>query len=451
MKNRTLLIIIGLASLAAPSCSNYFDKPPTYAIAAEEITQEAYPVLRMGLYDGIQSWTLFWLTDDNSADNLIYRTSYYQHGEIDDNRIPTENSYMNTDWSNIFRAVVACNKFITALNQEEDRSVNIGGFTVNQYLAEARYIRAYCYYHGIKFWGDFPYVDENTPQEQAMVIARSPMAQIIPKIVEDLQFAQSYGRPHSATGPKYISQEAATALLARVYLFADDLTNAGIEAEKVINATSVGISNDYMAIWRGTNDREMIFYLAGHSSDANSHGFYLRDQSNNGRFELPVDETLVADFALEPSDERQGVIEKSTLSSPFGYQSVKYNKADNSDPWPVSRVAEMYLISAEVNGYPAGLSRLNEVRTNRGLPPLTSETVTTATEFYTALMRERRLELCFEGHRWIDVRRMCKKYALDIHSYLPNISGIDDHNLLYPVPLRQIELNPNITQNAGYF
>jgi hypothetical protein len=110
----------------------------------------------------------------------------------------------------------------------------------------------------------------------------------------------------------------------------------------------------------------------------------------------------------------------------------------------------MYLISAEAQGYPAGLTRLNELRIKRNLPPLTTETVTTATEFYTVLMRERRLELCFEGHRWTDLKRMCKKYKLDIHQYLPNISGIDDINLLYPVPFTQIQLNPNLTQNPGY-
>ncbi|MCL2738608.1 MAG: RagB/SusD family nutrient uptake outer membrane protein [Bacteroidales bacterium] len=449
---RHTLIILTFAVLTASSCSNYFDHPPTYAIAEEEITREIYPVLRTGLYDGIQSpWTLFWLTEDNSADNLVYRTSFFQHGEIDNNQIPIDNSFMNTNWSNMFRAIVACNKFIAALNQESDKTASVGGLTINQYLAEARAIRAYCYYHGIKLWGDFPYVDENTTEEEARTIARSPVAQIIPKIIDDLKFAQVNTRLYTVTGPKYLSQEAITALLARVYLYNDDLTNAGIEAEKIIASTSMGITNDYLGIWRASNDRELIFYLTANNVDQNAHGFYLRAQNNNGRFELPVDATLVADFALEPTDSRRGVIEASGLALPYAYQSIKYNNADNSDIWPVARVAEMYLISAEVNGYPAGLTRLNEVRVTRGLPALTTDVIITEREFYTALMRERRLELCFEGHRFTDLKRMCRKYNLDITQYLPNITGINDTNLWYPVPLTQINLNPNLTQNSGYF
>ena len=446
MKNR--IILYTFIALASASCSNYFDKPHPTAIVAEEINREAYPVLRIGLYDAIQ-WGNRWVTEDLSADNLVYRTSYYQHGEIDDNRIAVTNSYMNTDWSNIFRTVVACNKFLTALEQETDKSAMAGGLTVNQYIAEARYIRAYCYYHGVKFFGDFPYVDENTTEAEARTITRSPASLIVSKVLEDLKFAQANTRPHSTSGPKYISQEAVSAFLARVYLFVDDLSNAGVEAERVIASTSVGITNDYLGIWRASNDKELIFYITGHATDENVQGFYLRDNTNFGRFELPVNEAIVADFAHEPSDTRRVVIENSTIPS-FPFQCVKYNNSDNSDIWPVSRVAEMYLISAEASGYPGGLSRLNELRANRGLPNLTTDDITNETEFYTALMRERRLELCFEGHRWTDLRRMCKKYNLDITQYLPNISGINDFNLLYPVPNQQILLNPNLTQNPGY-
>ncbi len=449
MKNKILILIF--AAVVATSCTSYFDDPPTYALAEEEITRDSYSILRIGLYDGIQNgWNLFWLTEDNSADNLIYRTSYWQHGEVDDNKITLSNTFMNDDWIYIYKAIVACNKFIKALNQEADKTSSISGITINQYLADARAIRAYAYYKGITLWGNMPYVDENTTIDEARTISRTPVAQIIPKMIDDLKFAQANGRPYATTGPEYMSQEAATALLARVYLYNDDQANAKIEAEKVISSTDVAITNDYMGIWRASNDKELIFYVIGSSTDQNSHGFYLRSVPNNGRFELPVDGALVADFALEPGDTRRTVIEASNLTSPYGYQCVKYNNGDNSDIWPVIRVAEMYLISAEANGYPAGLTRLNELRAMRGLANLTTATITTETKFYEALMRERRLELCFEGHRFTDLRRMCKKYNLNITQYLPNISGINDTNLLYPIPHEQRLLNTNLSQNNGY-
>ena len=450
MKNKILLIII---SLIVVSCSAYFDKPPTNAINEDDISSTTYPALRIGLYDAIQSgWNLFFLTEDNSSDNLVYRASYTQHEEIDNNQISLNNSFMNSDWGYIYRAISKCNKFIIALNKETDQTLSVGGMTVAQYMAEARAIRAYVYYKGITLWGDMPYLDENTTLEQAMTISRSPVADILPKMIADLKFAQDNSRAYSVTGPRYLSKESITALLARVYLYADDLPNARIEAEKVIASTSVEINDKYFDIWRGANEKEILFYIAGASTDQNSHGFYLRAEANNGRHELPVDPTLVADFALGPTDTRRATI--ASLANPtsplFAYECIKYNNADNSDIWPVVRVAEMYLISAEASGYPAGLIRLNGLRAKRALPALTTTNIPNPTAFATAVMRERRLELCFEGHRFTDLKRMCKKYNLNIANYLPNITGINDPMLLYPVPQDQILINPNLTQNPGY-
>ena len=448
MKNK--IIILSILAFTLTSCSSYFDDPPTYAIGLGNASSKDYYASYIGIHNAIQTnWELFWLTEDNSADNLIYRTSFWQHGEINDNRITLNNTFMNNDWGYIYRGIFACNTFLSLLNKESDKTQVVNGISINQYIADARAIRAYIYYKGITLWGDMPYVNENTTTEEAKVIARTPVATIITNMIGDLKFAQENGRPYSVTGPKYMSKEAATALLARLYLYNDDLPNAKIEAEKVIASTTVGITNNYLGIWRGTNNKEIIFYMTGSATDQNSHGYYLRAESNNGRFELPVDPTLVADFALEPADARVAVITASGVAA-YPRQCIKYNNADNVDIWPIVRVAEMYLISAEANGYPAGLTRLNQIRAQRGLPALTTATVTNPTRFAQAVMRERRLELCFEGHRFTDLKRMCKKYNLNITQYLPNITGINDNNLWYAVPQEQIQVNPNLTQNPGY-
>ena len=447
MKNK---IILSILAFTLASCSSYFDKPPTYAIGSESVSSNDFYASYIGVHNAIQtSWELFWLTEDNSADNLIYRTSFWQHGEIDDNRITLSNTFMNNDWGYIYRGLFACNTFLSLLNKETDKTQVINGISINQYIADTRAIRAYIYYKGITLWGDMPYVDENTTTEQATVINRTPVATIITNMISDLKFAQENSRPYSVTGPKYMSKEAATALLARLYLYNDDLPNARIEAEKVIASTNVAITNNYIGIWRGANNKEMIFYVAGTGTDSNSHGFYLRAESNNGRFELPVDPKLVEDFATQPTDTRVAVISNSGVAA-YPWQCIKYNNADNSDIFPIVRVAEMYLISAEAAGYPAGLTRLNELRAMRGLSDLTPALVPNQKAFATAILRERRLELCFEGHRFTDLRRMCKKYNIDITQYLPNITGINDTNLMYAIPIEQIQVNPNLTQNPGY-
>ena len=86
----------------------------------------------------------------------------------------------------------------------------------------------------------------------------------------------------------------------------------------------------------------------------------------------------------------------------------------------------------------------------RNLPALTTETITNTTQFAQAILRERRLELCFEGHRWFDLRVLCGRYNLNITQYLPNISSTTDYNLLYPITANELLINPNLKQNDGY-
>lgn len=74
-----------------------------------------------------------------------------------------------------------------------------------------------------------------------------------------------------------------------------------------------------------------------------------------------------------------------------------------TDPIIITRLGEMYLISAEAQGLSKGLTRLNELRNFRGLPsvhPATEE------DFIDAILNERHTELLAEGFRWFDLVRL---------------------------------------------
>jgi hypothetical protein len=57
------------------------------------------------------------------------------------------------------------------------------------------------------------------------------------------------------------------------------------------------------------------------------------------------------------------------------------------------------------------------------------------------VLLERRLELAFEGHRIHDVKRL--KGSVDGLNF-------DDDKLVFPIPARELEANPNLVQNNGY-
>ena len=77
-------------------------------------------------------------------------------------------------------------------------------------------------------------------------------------------------------------------------------------------------------------------------------------------------------------------------------------------------------------------------------------TTTDQTVLTDIIDRERRVELAFEGHRWFDLIRINNgQYALDFLHSIGKTNATSKH-LLLPIPQREIEANPNLTQNPGY-
>lgn len=73
-----------------------------------------------------------------------------------------------------------------------------------------------------------------------------------------------------------------------------------------------------------------------------------------------------------------------------------------------------------------------------------------------AMLKERRLELAFEGERWFDLVRLDKVesvmnavYAKD-SGRRPRALNFTKDSYRLPIPLSVIQNNPNIVQNTGY-
>jgi hypothetical protein len=69
-------------------------------------------------------------------------------------------------------------------------------------------------------------------------------------------------------------------------------------------------------------------------------------------------------------------------------------------------------------------------------------------KFKDAILEERRLELCWEGHRWFDLVRH-NKLVEKVIAAKPNVMVSERNNLL-PIPQRELEINKKLKQNPGY-
>ena len=128
----------------------------------------------------------------------------------------------------------------------------------------------------------------------------------------------------------------------------------------------------------------------------------------------------------------------------------------------VMRYAEVLLLAAEANlqaGNTANaLKYINMIRERAKLTPLTTVSL-------SDIKMEKRLELCNEGVRYQDLVRWgdAKTAMAEQGKQVPAFTGSDvqwnwqntkygfqDRNVLLPIPLKELELNPNMNQNAGW-
>ena len=158
-----------------------------------------------------------------------------------------------------------------------------------------------------------------------------------------------------------------------------------------------------------------------------------------------------------------------------GYLRLKLvmHNSDGGQPVPqlnsgtnarVIRYADVLLMAAEANNRKSSpndakaLQYVNQVRARVDLPALT----VTGTQLFEAIKLERRLELAFEGERFQDLVRWgdASKYLADQGKVVPLGTGSvlnlpeagfkTGKNELFPIPLSELNVNENMTQNPGY-
>jgi hypothetical protein len=143
----------------------------------------------------------------------------------------------------------------------------------------------------------------------------------------------------------------------------------------------------------------------------------------------------------------------------------KYPDADgynSNDDIVMIRLADIILLAAEANDQlgntSAAIIQLNQIRTRAGLP---NTTAATQSDLAVAILNERQLELVFECTRWNDLQRADANGTINIvnlmasqfDSHGNNLNynmAADKHQYVFPIPLEDLQLNKNLTQNTGY-
>ncbi len=132
-------------------------------------------------------------------------------------------------------------------------------------------------------------------------------------------------------------------------------------------------------------------------------------------------------------------------------KSVSPDYDTNPLNWPVLRYADVLLMEAEalceLNKLSEAIVPLNKVRERAGL---TDAEPGTQVDLREKIRKERRIELAFEGSRWFDIIRYDNgQFAQQFMQSIGKTNFASKH-LLLPIPQKEIDANPNLTQNPGY-
>lgn len=382
-----------------------------------------------------------------SADELLYVGSTYD--QYINNGLTVSDGNVSDIWTASYSAIYAANSIIEGVNTGSNLS---DGFR-NQAIAEATFIRSFCYFYLVNLYGDVPLVLSTDVAKNALM-PRTPAATIYGQLIADLKSVQGVlpaDYSISGTARTRANKWIATALLARAELYNSQWTDAEAQAGSVIaNTTLFSLPTDLAQVF-SPSGKEAIWQVY---NDATGYTAFAGQVLPNATTKIPtyvLNPQLVN--AFESGDKRKSswtaslVYNGATYYYPYKYKSIV--QGANTEYYTLLRLAEQYLIRAEArarqNNISGSQADLSVVRNRAGLP---NTTAGDQASLLLAIEQERRVELnCEWGHRWLDLKRTNRVNAV-IGAIKP--ATWKPTAALYPIPVGQISLNPNLTQNTGY-
>lgn len=336
-------------------------------------------------------------------------------------------------------------------------------------VREAKFLRAVYYFNLVRLYGGVPLVLHETAEftNEALHVSRATADEVYTQIISDLTDAENLPVNYGATDIGRATSGAASSLLSKVYLTQQQWQKAADKSAQVINgAYGYDLFPNFQDVFNVAteNGKEHIFSMQFKSnSGGRGNSMAQRSTPNNipGILGDNADMPNVGVYNLYSStDKRRDVTFYTSLVSPvdgkiytftplFGkYRdpAVLATPSESGVNVPLIRFAEVLLINAEALNELSGpttdaYNSINRVRIRAGLDSLQN---LTQDQFRNSVYLERRLELMNEYQRWFDLVRT-RRMVDELHAQgKPNAS---EKFYLYPIPQREIDLNPGLTQN----
>lgn len=487
-------IVFVSAIFAFTQCSNDFlEKAPLDTINTSNYPTNAAELITLvnGAYQPLQWPKLYnmrmWTSDIMAGNSIVGAGGGSDGIETQDNSnfvTTTDNQGVLDIWRGPWPGILMSNMVLkVAPNLAIDENVK------KRSMGEAYFLRAHYYFILVRYFGDLPLIITPQSSDSDLYPERVSKDLIYKQIIADLEkAAELLPNKSTYTGSDIgrANKGAAIGELAEVYLtlgnnwqkvvdlttqveglgfalntnYADNFnpaTENSVESLFEVQYNSNGgysfWNNENQAAWTSTfmGPRGSNFVGGGWGWNQPTQEFINSYEANDNRKAITVLYTGCPDF--------DGKTYQATYST-TGYNVRKFlvplsavSSYDNSPlNFPVLRFSNILLMKAEALNELGQTSQaeapLNRVRNRAGLPNISSGL--SKADFKNAVLKERRVELAFEGQRWFDLIRVNNgQYGLDFLHSIGKTNATSKH-LLYPIPQIERDRNPKLTQNPGY-
>lgn len=446
--NKRLPHLLCFLILVMISCKKYVEIPPpddkitTEAVYASSSSIDA---ALTGLYQFALGTALSYTNEYTraivdqyialAADDAINNDPSYD--EFYSNTYPSKDGYLGPMWSAPYLAIGQANAFITGVTG----TTAIPDEKKDNYIAQARLVRAYYYFILTNLYGDVP-LSLSTDVNQTSLLPRAPRVSVDSTIMSDLLFARDHLTPDQGSDNYTFNQHAANAMLARMYGYQKNWTEEETAASSIINSGRYSLVPDPANVF-STGSTEAIF-------QAPNAGTPFEGLVLSSLFSTSVILTLTPDLIslFDPADQR---LAAWTVHNGTNYT---FNKYSYPPPPPQAqvllRLADVILLRAEaraqLNELDDAIDDINLIRERAGIPDLPHGL--SQDETLQAMMNERRKELFAEDiNRWYDLSRWG---IMQSTMSAAKPTTWTAKAALFPVMATELQLNPNLTQTPGY-
>ncbi|WP_295122615.1 RagB/SusD family nutrient uptake outer membrane protein [uncultured Chitinophaga sp.] len=379
-------------------------------------------------------------------------------------------SYTYEYWRGSYTATLLLNKILANVKAEETNA------DILQVKGEALFLRAYVYFNLVRIYGK-PYYQDAANSPGVMLITtdnngigfappRASVKAVYDQVIADLQTALPLLK--AAKGNSYATRYAAFALLSRVYLY---MGGTFAQPDNAANAKAKEYA-DSVILRGGYTLLQNTAYTAYYSTDAPGNKediFAINTQYANGLisnlYAMPS-QINYSGGLYRPSPDLLSLLQPNDLRNKFYVKNVTPGNPNDSvasvkymlgyvslyspSPHRYLRLAEVYLNRAEAavkagdNG--AALIDLNVIRSRAGIGDTSN---ITGEALFREILKQRRIELAFEGHSSYDYFRNGLPM---IRNYTSGSSGVmtvqaNDPKVVLRLPSDEISGNGNLSQN----